>query len=127
MKRFLIAALALIASPALAADPIEGVWQTQADDGAFAMVQIAPCGPAFCGTIIRTFNAQGEYQSENIGKQIVRNMAPKGDGAYEGQVWRPSNDKIYLGKVDIDGKNMKLRGCVAGGLFCASQAWVKLQ
>ena len=127
MKRFLIAALALIATPALAADPIEGVWQTQADDGAFAMVQIAPCGPAFCGTIIRTFNAQGEYQSENIGKQIVRNMAPKGDGAYEGQVWRPSNDKIYLGKVDIDGKNMKLRGCVAGGLFCASQAWVKLQ
>ena len=127
MKRFLIAALALIATPALAADPIEGVWQTQADDGAFAMVQIAPCGPAFCGTIIRTFNAQGEYQSENIGKQIVRNMAPKGDGAYEGQVWRPSNDKIYLGKVDIEGKNMKLRGCVAGGLFCASQAWVKLQ
>ena len=126
MKR-LIAILALIASPALAADPIEGVWQTEADDGAFAMVRIQPCGAAFCGTIIRTFKDGGEYQSPNIGKPIVINMAPKGGGAYEGQVWRPSNDKIYLGKIDVAGQNMKLRGCVAGGLFCASQSWVKLQ
>ena len=127
MKRFLIAALMLAATPALAADPIEGVWQTEADDGALAFVRIEPCGGNFCGTIIRTFKDGEEYKSPNIGKQIVRNMAAEGGGKYEGQVWRPSNDKIYVGKIDVNGKNMKLRGCVAGGLICASQAWLKIQ
>jgi len=57
---------------------------------------------------------------------LVIDMVPVGEGAYEGQVWRPSNDKIYIGKINIDGSEMKLRGCIAGGLLCSSQRWVKL-
>ncbi|NDV00160.1 DUF2147 domain-containing protein [Pseudoroseicyclus tamaricis] len=120
----------LIALVALAgaafADPIEGLWQTEVDDGAYALVTIAPCGSAYCGVISRTFNAGGEYQAETIGRQIVIDMVPQGGNAYEGQVWRPSNDKIYLGKVDVNGDRMQLRGCVAGGLFCASQTWARV-
>ncbi len=121
-------ALLLAATPALATDPIEGVWQTQPDDGAYAHVTIAPCGQAFCGVISRTFNAGGEYPSENLGKYIVRNMAPDGPGKYKGQVWRPSNDKVYVGKITLGDaeKIMDLRGCVAGGLICAKQRWTKL-
>jgi len=127
MKRILAAAaLMLAATPALA-DPIEGIWQTEADEGALAFVQVAPCGANFCGTIIRTFKNGEEYKSPNIGKQIIRDMAAEGGGKYEGKVWRPSNDKIYLGKITVSGKDMKMSGCVAGGLFCASQAWVKIQ
>ena len=128
MKRFALTLFAAIAmATAASADPIEGVWQTEPDDGSFAYVTIAPCGANYCGTITRTFNASGEYNSPNKGKQIVRNMAAQGGGAYEGQVWRPSNDKIYLGKVQLNGNQMALRGCVAGGLFCARQNWVKVQ
>ena len=128
MKRFLIALVAGcgLATAALA-DPIEGVWQTEVDDGAYAYVTVAPCGGGYCGTISRTFNASGEYQSPNLGKQIVRNMAPNGDGTYEGQVWRPSNDKVYLGKIALEGDRMALRGCVAGGLICARQTWVRIR
>lgn len=127
MKRFAFTIIAAIAmASAASADPIEGVWQTEPDDGAFAYVTIAPCGGNYCGTITRTFNTGGEYESPNKGKQIVRNMAASGDGSYEGQVWRPSNDKVYLGKIDISGNAMSLRGCVAGGLFCARQNWVKI-
>ena len=54
-------------------------------------------------------------------------MAAKGGGKYEGQVWRPSNNKVYLGKMDVSGGKMKLRGCVAGGLLCSSQNWIKVQ
>ena len=36
----LAAAFALVAGAALAADPIEGVWQTQPDEGAVALVQM---------------------------------------------------------------------------------------
>jgi len=53
-------------------------------------------------------------------------MSPKGEGAYEGKVWRPSNDKIYFGKMQVGGKKLTLKGCVAGGLLCASQKWTKI-
>ncbi|MEM8577057.1 MAG: DUF2147 domain-containing protein [Pseudomonadota bacterium] len=125
MKHAIAAALMLCAGAAMA-DPIVGTWKTQPDDGAFAHVQIAPCGAGYCGTIARTFTAEGEYNSPNKGKQIVRGMTPTSGGGYEGKVWRPSNDKIYLGKASVAGNSMQLRGCVAGGLFCSKQIWTRL-
>ncbi len=128
MKHWIIAmALTLSGAGIASADPIQGLWKTQEDDGAYAHVQIAPCGDAFCGTITRTFNSDGEYQSPNIGKQLVRNMKPAGNGRYEGKVWRPSNDKVYIGKIDLNGNSMKLAGCVAGGLICAKQSWARVK
>lgn len=126
MKKFALAALMAVGlAGAAAADPIEGTWQTQPDDGAFAFVEISPCGPAFCGVIARTFNADGEYQSENIGRQLVIDMVPQGEGEYRGNVWRPSNNKIYIGKINLSGDQMELKGCIAGGLLCSSQNWVR--
>ncbi len=90
--------------------------KTESDDGAFAYVQMAPCGAAICGTIIRTFNAEGEYQSENIGKVLVIDMVPQGDGEYSGSVWRPSNDKIYIGTHDRFGQ------CPALARLCCGRA-----
>ena len=127
MKAMLAAAALALAASAAAADPIEGTWKTQPDDGAYAHVVIAPCGPAFCGVIQKTFNGSGEYASPNIGKKLVIDMMPKGAGSYAGKVWRPSNDKIYVGKISVSGNAMKMRGCVAGGLLCSSQAWTRLQ
>ena len=112
---------------ALAADPLEGLWQTQPDDGAFAFVQIAPCGAALCGTMVRSFNADGEYKSQNLGRQLVIDMMPAGNNRYKGQVWRPSNDKIYIGRITLSGDRLKMKGCVAGGLICASQSWTRVQ
>lgn len=121
------AALVLLATPALAADPVEGLWQTEADDGAYAHVQLAPCGQAICGTIKRTFDASGEYKSPNIGKQLVIGMVPQGGGKYQGQVWRPSNDKIYVGKIEHAGNSLRLAGCIAGGLLCSRQTWQRIK
>ena len=129
MIRLITTAIAAIclAGAASAADPIEGVWQTQPDEGSYAHVTIAPCGNAFCGTITNTFNAQGEFASPNRGRQIVLGMVPRGNGAYEGEVWRPSNDRIYAGRIQVSGNQMALRGCIAGGLICAKQDWVKVR
>jgi len=128
MKRFFLTLVASLGLATMAsADPIEGVWQTEVDDGAYAHVTIAPCGSNYCGTISRAFDSSGEIQTPNIGRQIVRNMAAKGGGEYEGQVWRPSNNKIYVGKIALNGNQMALRGCVAGGLICARQNWVKIR
>ena len=88
---------------------------------------MTPCGGAICGTIQRTFNASGEYKSENIGKQLVIDMKPDGSGKYAGKVWRPSNNKIYIGKMTVAGNSLKLSGCVAGGLLCSKQDWQRVQ
>ncbi len=129
MKRIILAAaLALSGSAAFAQDPALGVWQTEVDDGAFALVRMSECGGAFCGTITRTFKADGtEYESPNKGLQIVKGMVPAGSGKYEGEVFRPANEKTYIGKMEIEGDALTLKGCVAGGLICANQNWKKLQ
>ena len=128
MKRFALALAGLVISTGAAlADPVEGVWKTEVDDGAYAHIQMAPCGAAYCGVIAKTFNASGEYQSENLGKKLVIDMVPNGDGSYAGSVWRPSNNKIYIGKMTLNGNKLKLKGCVAGGLICSGQNWVRVQ
>ncbi|QFT64069.1 Uncharacterized conserved protein, DUF2147 family [Roseivivax halotolerans] len=121
-----IAGLALSATAAFA-DPILGTWKTEVDDGSYAYVGLKPCnGGKICGTIDRTFNAQGEYNSPNKGEVLVRNMVPQGNGRYEGRVWRPSNNKVYLGKMNLNGNTLQLQGCVAGGLLCSSQTWARV-
>lgn len=120
-------AVALGLAGAAAADPVLGIWKTQPDDGSYAHIQMAECGAAVCGKIARTFNSDGEYQSPNIGKTLVIDMVPNGDGSYEGKVWRPSNDIVYIGKMDMAGNSLALRGCVAGGLICSKQTWMRIK
>ncbi len=122
-KRAMSLVLALGLAVPAAADPVEGLWQTEVDDGRYAYIDMKPCGADLCGYIARTFDGSGEYQSENLGKKLVIDMVPSGGGHYSGQVWRPSNDKIYIGKMDLSGDMLRLRGCVAGGLLCSSQQW----
>ena len=121
------AMVAGLASAAWAADPALGTWQTQVDDGAYAHVQMAPCGGAICGKIARTFNDSGEYKSDNLGKTLVIDMKPGSGGNYAGKVWRPSNNKIYIGKMTVSGNSLKLSGCVAGGLICSKQTWKRIE
>lgn len=127
MKKVLLTlALTICGAVAASADPVLGIWQTEVDDGSYAHVEIAPCDDKICGTFIRTFDDTGEYESPNLGKLVVIDMVPKGDNHYRGNVWRPSNDKVYIGKIDLDGDKLYLKGCVAGGLICAKQTWVRL-
>ena len=118
MKRFaLIAGLILSAGAALAADPVEGVWKTKPDDnGNFGYVKVEPCGPAFCGTLIKSFDSAGApLDSENIGKAIIWDMVAYGDGVYDdGKVWSPDRDKTYSSDMQLSGDKLSVRGCVLG-------------
>lgn len=130
MKRMMMTVLASLAfaGAAMAADPVEGVWRTEVDDGAYAHIVIEPCASAFCGEIAKAFKEDGsEYASENIGKMIVIDMVPQGGGNYEGEVFRPSNGKTYYGTIFLNGDKLKLSGCVAGGLLCGKQNWTRVK
>lgn len=128
MKKTLLAALVTLAPSLALADPVDGMWQTQVDDGSYAFVEMGPCsGGKVCGWIRRTFDDTGEYESENIGKVLVINMENQGDGSYKGSVWRPANDKTYVGKMELNGTSLFLDGCVLGGLLCKTQTWTRIQ
>lgn len=127
MKKLITAALmsACLAAPAFA-DPAIGTWKTQVDDDRYAHVKLRKCGSAICGDIVKTFLNGENYASPNLGKTMVIDMVPAGGGKYNGKVWRPSNGKTYIGKMDVAGNSLKLSGCVAGGLICSKQTWTRL-
>lgn len=119
MKRItvLAAALALSATAAFAADPVEGVWQTVPDDnGNFGHVQMSACGDRFCGVLIRAYNGEGrQIESPNVGRRLIWNMRAKGDGSYSGgKVYSPDRDKTYNSRLQLSGDRLGVKGCVIG-------------
>jgi uncharacterized protein (DUF2147 family) len=112
------AGFAVLASAALAADPVEGLWKTAPqDDGAYGFIQIAPCGPAFCGTLIKGVNGAGEVATSggDIGKQIIWEMTAQGGGVYDGgKIWSPDRDATYNSKMQLSGDSLAISGCVFG-------------
>lgn len=119
MKTFALtlAAGLFAAGAAFAADPVEGMWQTAPDDnGNYGHIDVAPCGPAFCGTLVKAFDGSGaQIDSDNIGKQIVWDMMAQGDGNYEdGKVWSPDRDKTYNSYMILTGDSLTVKGCVLG-------------
>ena len=111
-KVILTVALGLgMAGGALAAEPIEGNWKTQAGDTA------AISGGGSFAITLKT----GKYAGKTIGS-----LKADGDNRYSGKITDPSNDKTYSGKAALSGTSLKMSGCVFGGLICKSQTWHKL-
>lgn len=117
MKVFAFAAVLAMVGGAAFADPVEGVWQTKKDDnGNFGHVEITPCGPAFCGVLVKAFDGAGkEIESPNLGRKIVWDMVAYADGLYDdGKIYSPDRDKEYNGDMTLAGNNLSVRGCVLG-------------
>lgn len=133
MKRLALIAVAglLAAGPALAADPVAGLWQTKPDDnGNFGYIQIAPCGTKICGVLVKSFDKAGKpMKSGNIGKKIVWDMVDLGNGAYgDGKIWSPDRDKTYASKMELTGDKLAVSGCILGGLICRSGGtWTRVK
>ena len=113
LKQTAAAAFVLVALTAttFAAGPIVGDWRTQSGETAATV----PCGGAnFCVTL-----KTGTYAGTKIGT-----LANTG-GRYKGKITDPATDKTYTGKASISGAQMKMQGCVLGGLICQAQTWMR--
>ncbi|WP_061934161.1 DUF2147 domain-containing protein [Aureimonas sp. AU22] len=101
--------LAVLCTPALAAEPIVGTWRLTNGE----TVDYKPCGAKFCSTV-----NSGAYKGKTVG-------TVEGSGTrYTGTVVDPSSDKSYDGRVEITGDKLVLTGCVAK-VFCRSQTWTR--
>ena len=124
MIRSLFAVLLTLSTPLAAqAQEIKGIWKTEATDQGYLEVQIAPCGPALCGTILRARDLQGREQPyEHTGKQMIRDMAPTGANTWgNGQIWDPRNNRTFRSKMKLSGNQLAVSGCVLG--ICQAQNW----
>ncbi|WP_112308807.1 DUF2147 domain-containing protein [Pseudogemmobacter bohemicus] len=109
--------LSMCAGAAMAADPVLGVWKTKPDDnGNFGHVRVETCAALICGTLVKAFDGAGkEIDSDNVGKRIIWDMQPYGDGFYDdGKVWSPDRNKTYNSEMQLSGNSLAVKGCVLG-------------
>ena len=124
----------LVATPALAADPVTGTWLTDTKDG---IIEIAPCGNALCGKLARSLvpikppgtdfrNPDPKLRSRPIlGVPILTGFVQDGE-VWRGTAYDPKAGKSYnttLQRVGPD--TLKVRGCVA--FFCRSIMWSRVK
>lgn len=117
MKTFTLTLAAIIGfAGAAAAEPLLGTWRTAQDDnGNSGLIQVAPCGNALCGTLIRAFDANGnQIQTANVGRQIISETVPQGGGEYRGKVYSPDRDRTYNSRLQLNGNTLSVNGCVLG-------------
>lgn len=121
--------LALLCAPSFAADPT-GVWLRASGS---SKIRIDSCGKALCGTVVweksprkDIYNPDPARRDDPItGRRILLGMAPTGTAdQWKGEVYNAEDGKTYTGFVTIqaDGQ-LKLQGCVLGGLICKSDVW----
>jgi len=121
------AALSLMGGMAMA-EPLLGTWRTAKDDnGHSGLIHVAPCGDKLCGKLVKSYDETGkEMASENIGRNIISETVPTGDGEYKGKVYSPDRDKTYKSRLKLNGDTLKVSGCVFG--ICRDGGtWTKVE
>lgn len=124
--------LGMTASAAWAADPT-GVWTRPS--GA-SRIEIKTCGNGLCGDLVwlktpanDTKNPDPAKRSQSlIGRRIVHDLRPtKTAGEWKGEVYNAEDGRTYTGYATLIGANqLKLQGCVLGGLICKGETWTRV-
>ena len=128
--RAIIAILALGALTAAQPSPaaIEGYWKNPSGT---AIIGIAPCGSAYCGTVAWA-SARGQREASAstphvIGTRVLTGLKRSGD-RWTGSLFIPDdNIHVYARLQLVDARTLKLNGCAFAGLFCRSQLWTRVE
>jgi uncharacterized protein (DUF2147 family) len=123
-----IAAMLVLAAPALAASPLEGHWTNPQEN---VVVHIAPCGSALCGRAISgspraKAKAIRSGAGNLIGAALMKDLVPAGAGQWTGSMFVPDRNIHAPGTIRmIDANRIKVSGCV-WGFICKSQVWKRV-
>jgi len=125
-------AIAALAVPALAAEPIAGQWVTQDRK---AVVTIGQCGASTCGKISRFLVAppdgadqrdinnpdEAKRSRKLMGLPVLTDLRQDGD-LWRGDIYDPETGKTYRSVIRRKGANtLEVKGCIA--VFCQTQTW----
>jgi len=128
--RVTIAILALAAATAAQApaEPILGYWKNPSGT---AIIAIAPCGTALCGTVVWA-SARGQREVSKttahvVGTRVLTGLRRSGD-RWAGSLFIPDDNIHVSARLQlIDTRALRLTGCAFAGLFCRSQVWTRVE
>lgn len=122
------AAALLVATPADAKSPIEGLW---ANPKHSIVVRIGPCGPQWCGKVVKaTAKAEAKAAKQGYdgleGEKLLSNIVPAGNGRWKGRVYVPRFGTHVGSSIVLVGPDkLNVSGCVAG-IICKKQQWTRV-
>jgi uncharacterized protein (DUF2147 family) len=138
-KVLMLAALLFVgALDAMAADVQQagavGRWLTQS--GNFE-IDIASCGQALCGTVVRVLGNQSMSQPGTemkpvdtrsaMGMKILSELAPAGEGTWEGRIYNRENGKTYDCRVTaVAPGQLEIRAYKFLPIFGKTQVWTRV-
>ncbi|PKQ04617.1 MAG: hypothetical protein CVT72_11965 [Alphaproteobacteria bacterium HGW-Alphaproteobacteria-11] len=112
------AAALLVAMPAAALEGPEGRWIAPDED---AVVEIAPCGDALCGTVVEILS---NPEDAGTGTQILIDFEAAGAGTWSGTAYSRAKDKSYDCNIEmLDANRLKLRPYVGIPIFGETFVW----
>jgi uncharacterized protein (DUF2147 family) len=120
-----------ISAPAMASasSAIEGHWTSPRGT---LVVRVAPCGDAFCGTVVRASDkararARKGGTDNLVGTMLLSGVRPDGNGSYSGRAFDPNRNVRVPATIRLDGAStMVVKGCLVGGFLCAEQRWTRV-
>ena len=141
-RLFMLAALLLFgALEAIAADApaaqqtgAAGRWLTQS--GNFE-IDIAACGQALCGTVVRVLGNQSMSRpgtemkpadtKSAMGMKILSELVPSDDGTLQGRIYNRENGKTYDCRVTpLAPDQLEIRAYKFLPIFGKSQVWTRV-
>lgn len=119
----LVAAAATVPVHAAAQAALEGKW---ANPKHSVIVNVAPCGNAFCGTVSWA-NAKNRGKGVGPGTRVLSDLRHQGGGVYKGKAYEPKRGISGSATVHQVGPDvMVVKGCAVMGLFCKEQRWTRV-
>lgn len=139
--RKLLGLIAVAAMPVLSAAPalavsdadLMGVWR-HPDNGSH--IQIYACGASACAKVVSvtdpgrkdTHNPDPKLRDRPVVGVVIMNGGKKaGPLKWQGRLYNTLDGGTYSGTLELQSeKQLKLSGCVLGGLICESRIWTKI-
>jgi uncharacterized protein (DUF2147 family) len=122
-KIALVAIAATVPVHAAAQAALEGRW---ANPHRSVIVNVAPCGNAFCGTVSWA-NAKNREKGVGPGARVLSDLRARGNGIYKGKAYEPKRGLSGSATVRQIGPNvMVVKGCAIAGLICKEQRWTRI-
>ena len=118
----------LLATPAIAASPLEGNWSNPSGS---VTVRIAPCGRQLCGRVVKAsrsaIDGAASAGTRLIGAELMSGLEPIGQGAWRGSFFVPDRNIRADGELHLlSARTIEVEGCAVGGLLCKSQRWTRV-
>lgn len=123
-----LAAAALTAVPAHAAEPVEGLWKNPIGS---AIIRVAPCGSLLCGTVVWA-SSRGKAEvakntSHVVGTTVLTGVKRTAPNRWTGHLYIPDDNIHVSAKLQLESDNhLKLTGCGLVGLICRTQIWTRV-